>query len=290
MPNTATVADPTKISPSFDPLHQNMTTNTAIKNVWTATAAISGGDANQVPDPDTSLFDIGLDSLGLAELVIQLEEVYGEGAISVDDILAAPTIREVAALFPNTSGTTTKTEALPSTTPTLKATPAQVKAVDDAKNTKPSPATMAQPTSGITHAIMAPTPKTPVLTDTAALIVDRLAKLEQESRELCELVLHVSGGMAAIPLASLDDTADKGEGESDSDGGGNTASSPEAECAVCEDSGVVDEGHLKMVDDAPQWIRTSHVGSLPRAKAGADVRAPPNTRPRPHPAPPRAPP
>ena len=75
--------------------------NTAISNVWKACADISGADPNSQPDTDTSLFDMGLDSLGLAELVIQLEEVYGEGCITVDDILAAPTLREVASLLPS---------------------------------------------------------------------------------------------------------------------------------------------------------------------------------------------
>ena len=73
----------------------------AIQVVWKACADIGGGDAAAQPEPDTSLFDMGLDSLGLAELVIQLEEVYGEGCITVDDILAAPTLREVASLLPS---------------------------------------------------------------------------------------------------------------------------------------------------------------------------------------------
>ena len=75
--------------------------NTAISNVWKACADISGADPNSQPDTDASLFDMGLDSLGLAELVIQLEEVYGEGCITVDDIIAAPTLREVASLLPS---------------------------------------------------------------------------------------------------------------------------------------------------------------------------------------------
>ena len=74
--------------------------NKAIADVWKACADISGADPSSQPDSDTSLFDMGLDSLGLAELVIQLEEVYGEGCLTVDDILAAPTLREVASLLP----------------------------------------------------------------------------------------------------------------------------------------------------------------------------------------------
>ena len=77
----------------------------AIKVVWRLCVAISdGSDAEpdaEPDDPEASLFDMGLDSLGLAELVIQLEEVYGEGCLSVDDILAAPTLGEVASLLPS---------------------------------------------------------------------------------------------------------------------------------------------------------------------------------------------
>ena len=36
----------------------------------------------------------------MAELVIQLEETYGEGAISVDDIFANPVVDKIAALLP----------------------------------------------------------------------------------------------------------------------------------------------------------------------------------------------
>ena len=36
----------------------------------------------------------------MAELVIQLEETYGEGAISVDDIFADPIVRQIAAKLP----------------------------------------------------------------------------------------------------------------------------------------------------------------------------------------------
>ena len=102
----------------------------------------------------------------------------------------------------------------------------------------------------------APTPKTPELTGTAALIVERLSKLENESRELRELVLQLSGG-TPIPLAGLDDTADN-----------TAAADPELECGGCDD--FASEGAIRAADEH-KWIRTSHVGSLPRAKGDADV-------------------
>ena len=50
-------------------------------------AEVIGDDAPAEVDPDAVLMDLGLDSLGLAELVNQLELVYGEGCISIGDVL-----------------------------------------------------------------------------------------------------------------------------------------------------------------------------------------------------------
>ena len=65
-------------------------------NVWKACCEIVGQEGTPL-DSHASLIDLGIDSLGLAELVIQLEESYGEGCINVDDILANPIISQIAA-------------------------------------------------------------------------------------------------------------------------------------------------------------------------------------------------
>ena len=72
------------------------TATTTLNSVWTACCDIVGTEGAPL-DAQANLFDIGLDSLGLAELVIQLEESYGEGCINVDDILANPIISQIAA-------------------------------------------------------------------------------------------------------------------------------------------------------------------------------------------------
>ena len=72
---------------------------TAVEAVWAACAAITGNEGAPL-DVDANLFDIGLDSLGLAELVIQLEETYGEGVISIDHVIANPVVGEIAARLP----------------------------------------------------------------------------------------------------------------------------------------------------------------------------------------------
>ena len=73
-----------------------MTNTATTTSVWKAVCTIVG-DESAPFDEHASLFDMGLDSLGLAELVIQLEEQYGEGAITIDDVLANPIVSEIAA-------------------------------------------------------------------------------------------------------------------------------------------------------------------------------------------------
>ena len=64
--------------------------------IWAKCCGILGTEGTKL-DAHANLFDMGLDSLGLAELVIQCEEVFGEGVITVDDIIANPIISEIAA-------------------------------------------------------------------------------------------------------------------------------------------------------------------------------------------------
>lgn len=64
--------------------------------VWTACCEIVGKEPSAAMDMQTNVFDFGLDSLGLAELVIRLEEAYGEGSISIDDIIASPVMDKIA--------------------------------------------------------------------------------------------------------------------------------------------------------------------------------------------------
>ena len=59
----------------------------ATSAVWAACCELVGKEASEI-DENMSMFDMGIDSLGLAELVIQLEEIYGEGALTIDDVLA----------------------------------------------------------------------------------------------------------------------------------------------------------------------------------------------------------
>ena len=85
----------------------------ATEAVWTACCTITGKDEGTSMDKNASLFDMGLDSLGLAELVIQLEELYGEGAITIDDVLSNPVVCEVAAMLPDSVNKTSGTAAAP---------------------------------------------------------------------------------------------------------------------------------------------------------------------------------
>ena len=70
----------------------------ALEQVWKLCCEIVGNEGARLKvDEHANLSDIGLDSLGLAELVIRLEEVYGEDCITIDDIMAQPSVKEIAA-------------------------------------------------------------------------------------------------------------------------------------------------------------------------------------------------
>ena len=66
--------------------------------VWKACCEIVGNEGAAM-DENASFFELGIDSLGLAELVLQLELVLKleEGAIEIDDVLANPSVSELAA-------------------------------------------------------------------------------------------------------------------------------------------------------------------------------------------------
>ena len=233
--------------------------NTAISNVWKACADISGADPNSQPDTDTSLFDMGLDSLGLAELVIQLEEVYGEGCITVDDIIAAPTLREVASCLPGATGAPAQDNA-----PPMKAAPNVVvdKPAAEPTGRNPSPFTpkdASPPMYKTATPAHKPTPVAPKPTPVAATpltpangaaqaIIERLAQLENESRELRSLVSSLAMGSTPVPMDPI------------------TSAVPEADDVQAglryEEGGEAP----RSFDD--EWIRTTHVGSLPRAAKG----------------------
>ena len=79
---------------------QATTSKKACAAVWKATCDIVGNEDAPV-DEHASLFDLGIDSLGLAELVIQLEECYGEGCVTIDDVIANPIVKHIAAKLPS---------------------------------------------------------------------------------------------------------------------------------------------------------------------------------------------
>ena len=63
--------------------------------VWSVLKSVVEEGIDKIGD-DANLLDAGLDSLGLAEVALQLEEKFGTNAITVDDILGAPTVAAIA--------------------------------------------------------------------------------------------------------------------------------------------------------------------------------------------------
>lgn len=60
-------------------------TDAAAHKVWAMCCSIVGGSPMEFM-PDASLADLGIDELGLAELLFQIGQEFGEGLVSVEDV------------------------------------------------------------------------------------------------------------------------------------------------------------------------------------------------------------
>mmetsp|Transcript_17321 Transcript_17321/g.59359 ORF Transcript_17321/g.59359 Transcript_17321/m.59359 type:complete len:1386 (-) Transcript_17321:194-4351(-) len=65
--------------------------------VWAACARV--GASSPTNDVDADIFSLGVDSLGLAEVVGALENQFGEGVVGVDEVMNEPTVRAIAAML-----------------------------------------------------------------------------------------------------------------------------------------------------------------------------------------------
>ena len=229
--------------------------NDATKAVWAACAEIAGIEGATL-DPNASFFDLGLDSLGLAELVVQLEELYGDGVITIDDVLANPVVSEVAAKLTGGPANGALKEAPDKPT----SSPAVSKATTKAAANAPTPKTSAMPAlAKPSPDYVATTPKTSEVMCPAAQIVERLEKLESGSRELREMVLRLSSG-TPITLEPPGDDAPTPE---------PVVAEPVApEPVVAEEGTAPEQGTAMSPGPESDWIRTTHVGSLPRDTGG----------------------
>merc|ERR1712130_1023471 len=43
--------------------------------------------------------ELGMDSLGLAEMITQLEDRFGEGCVNVDDVMERPTVSAIVSML-----------------------------------------------------------------------------------------------------------------------------------------------------------------------------------------------
>lgn len=70
--------------------------------IWACCSEIIGDDtAAPKPGVEDNLMEAGLDSLGLAELVNQIEAQFGEDSITIEDIMTNPTLNHVATIVSN---------------------------------------------------------------------------------------------------------------------------------------------------------------------------------------------
>ena len=247
---------------------------TKIETVWDACCTIVGKEGAPL-DEHASLFDLGLDSLGLAELVIQLEELFGEGCITIDDVLIDPVVSTIAAKLGGAAAPQLAGGTVPSTPPAALAHPP--KAATAAKSTAP------KPTSPKPLASFAPT-STPLSTPLSArtgrseaatpVVMDRINELENVVSQLTEAVKALTPLVVNQQRLSLANVPTVGE----------TPSLASVLAAAPMPTPVKHSEHTEVIISdvdaaelataraqllsAPEsdWILTTHVGALPRAK------------------------
>ena len=81
------------VAENEEALHAEDVDVSSLSFVGSAVLSIVGGDAEV--DVDADLHDLGIDSLGLAELLGLLEDRFGQSCISIDKIIEEPTCRAI---------------------------------------------------------------------------------------------------------------------------------------------------------------------------------------------------
>ena len=242
--------------------------------VWEMCLEVIGDGAEGVtPSDDTNLLDAGLDSLGLAELVNQLEIRFGDNCVSIEDVLAEPTLCGIVA---------------------------QLNVKEDVKLDFSAAVAVSSLPVGVAPSFVLDTSAAAVWNVCADVIGDDapanvdpdafLMDLGLDSLALAELVnqLELAYGEGCISIgdvlgdATLQQVADKITGSP-----GAQLSAPvtpvKSRSAPDEESDIATtmkglaafavDGDIAQQDgcDDAEWIRTTHVGSLPRQLPDATV-------------------
>jgi acyl carrier protein len=69
------------------------------KLVWASCETICAGGISEGNKTEDPIFELGVDSLGLAELLIALESKFGEGCVSVDEVMEDPSVSAIVSLL-----------------------------------------------------------------------------------------------------------------------------------------------------------------------------------------------
>jgi len=176
------------------------------KAVWAACCQIIGKDEDTAVDAHLPLSDMGIDSLGLAELVIQLEELYGEGAITIDDIMASANVSQIAAkLGGGTPANVPSTKPNYAAPPPPKPTP--IAAVVPPKPMRPQstpPSVKLTTPAPVGYPTLASTPLAAPQMAAGSPIDARLDQLESVLSQLTEVVktLTPKAGVKPIDLSA----------------------------------------------------------------------------------------
>jgi len=231
----------------------------AARIVWAACCGVTGSESPL--DLDANLFNIGIDSLGLAELVIQLEDVYGEGAITVDELMANPVVRDIARRLPGGKSAEHTTAIQAPLSPQVNVIK-KPSATTLASSIAPPPLLPVTPFAKPFATPSAPPLVTPQVhsrgsdlsTPSSVELVARLSHVESVCEEL-------RSALRALTPARLDAPT--------------SVATPVAVAVAAPAVAAMDICQPVKPEALPpplqmKWIRTTHVGSLPRAMTGED--------------------
>lgn len=114
--NTATAAGAHRPVAEPAPCAVVKTEDDVLAAIWQLVARVGVEKSSE----DADLFELGVDSLGLAELVASIDEMFGDDIVTVDSVFAAPTVRAIAArLQSRKSGQSTALKTAPQNIATI---------------------------------------------------------------------------------------------------------------------------------------------------------------------------
>jgi len=237
---------------------QSGSTSTAQIHVllWKACEAVASG-ISEGKRATESIFDLGMDSLGLAEMLTQVEESFGENAITIEQIMNNPTVDSMAIILAGKVGAVPSSSAASTADIHVllwKACEAVASGISEGNRASESIFDLGMDSLGLAEML---TQVEEAFGENAITIeqimsnptVDSMASiLAGRAGDVC--TVDAVGAAAASPVVTVDGTIMGG------------AASVESSAETARSATVL---------SADSWVRTTHIGSLPRGKPGASL-------------------